>query len=61
MASGQAIANVFGPAISNLDSYTDKVQIKIPEEQHNDEYPYSLEYKSLLEEFTTDYDEIMIN
>lgn len=33
--------------------------IKLPEEQPSDEYPYSSEDKMLLQEFTTDYDEIM--
>lgn len=33
--------------------------IEIPEEQPLDEYPYSQDDKLLLQEFTTDYDEIM--
>jgi hypothetical protein len=34
--------------------------IEIPEEQHSDEYPYFTEDKLLLQEFTSDYDEIML-
>lgn len=33
--------------------------IELPEEQPSEEYPYSSEDKMLLQEFTTDYDEIM--
>lgn len=34
--------------------------IEIPEEQPSDEYPYSSEDRMLLQEFTADYDEIMV-
>lgn len=34
--------------------------IKLPDEQPSDEYPYSSEDKILLQEFTSDYDEIML-
>jgi len=34
--------------------------IELPEEQPSEEYPYSSEDKMLLQEFTTDYDEIMV-
>lgn len=33
--------------------------IELPEEQHSDESPYSSEDNGLLQEFTSDYDEIM--
>ena len=35
--------------------------IEIPKEQHSDDYPYSSDDKILLQEFTSDYDEIMLN
>lgn len=73
VASGQAIANAWGVAISNLAASTtssdsnctlDEGKLKakglaIPEEQPTDEFPYSSEDRLLLQEFTSDYDEIM--
>ena len=42
---------------SKKDTGTDS--IKLPDEQHSDESPYSSEDNKLLQEFTADYDEIM--
>lgn len=38
---------------------TDTGSIELPDEQHSDESPYSSEDNGLLQEFTSDYDEIM--
>lgn len=38
---------------------TDTVPIEMPKEQPSDDFPYSSEDKLLLQEFTSDYDEIM--
>lgn len=59
IASGQAVANAWNAAISNLTS-SDTAAIEIPEEHHSEEYPYSSEDKILVQEFTSDYDEIML-
>ena len=74
LAAGQALADVWGNVIENLadeldgksdtnsttglDSETKDVEL--PEEHPSDEYPYSPQDKALLQEFTSDYDEIMI-
>ena len=44
---------------SKKDTGTEEI-IEIPQEQHSDDYPYSSEDKVLLQEFTSDYDEIMV-
>lgn len=70
VASGQAIADVWGKSISNLADSTASSDLncefdksvratEIPEEQPTDEFPYSSEDKLLLQEFTSDYDAIM--
>ena len=65
LASGQAVTNVWGNAVSNLvngldgTSTTGATNVQLPEEQV-DESPYSSEDELLLEEFTADYDEIMV-
>ena len=65
LASGQAVTNVWGNAVSNLGngldgtSTTGATNVQLPEEQV-DESPYSSEDELLLEEFTSDYDEIMV-
>ena len=65
LVSGQAVADAWGNAISNLvneldgNSTTGTISIPLPEELA-DESPYSSEDNLLLEEFTADYDEIMV-
>lgn len=65
LASGQAVADVWGNAVSNLvnglngTSTTGTTNVQLPEEQVN-ESPYSSEDELLLQEFTADYDEIMV-
>lgn len=65
LASGQAVTDVWGNAVSNLvngldgTSTTGATNVQLPEEQV-DESPYSSEDELLLEEFTSDYDEIMV-
>lgn len=65
LASGQAVADAWGNAVSNLvngldgNSTAGTTSVQLPEEQV-DESPYSSEDKLLLEEFTADYDEIMV-
>ena len=65
LASGQAVADAWGNAISTLsnelngNSVTGTTSVQLPEEQA-DESPYSSEDNLLLQEFTADYDEIMI-
>lgn len=59
IASGQAVADAWGNAISNLAS-SNSGSLEIPEEHSAEEYPYSFEDKMLLQEFTSDYDEIIL-
>lgn len=65
LASGQAVADAWGNVVSNLVDGLNKsgvagaTNVQLPEEQA-DESPYSAEDNLLLEEFTTDYDEIMV-
>lgn len=59
IASGQAVANAWNAAVSNLVS-SNAEAIEIPEKCPSEEYPYSSEDKALLQEFTSDYDEIML-
>lgn len=63
LASGQAVADAWGNAVSNLvdglnkSSVVGATSVQLPEEEA-DESPYSAEDNLLLEEFTSDYDEI---
>ena len=65
LASGQAIADAWGNAVNNLikgsneNSISGTTSVQLPEEL-TDESPYSSEDNLLLQEFTADYDEIMI-
>ena len=65
LASGQAVADAWGNAVSNLINVLDDnstartTSVQLPEEQV-DESPYSSKDELLLEEFTADYDEIMV-
>ena len=65
LASGQAVAVAWGNAVSNLVNGLDgnrnagTTSVQLPEE-HVDESTYSSEDELLLEEFTADYDEIMV-
>lgn len=65
LASGQAVADAWGKAVSNLtnglngNSAIESTSVQLPEKQ-TDESPYSSEDNLLLQEFTTDYDEIMV-
>lgn len=59
IASGQAVADAWGNVISNL-AVTDTGSLEIPEKHPAEEYPYSSEDKILLQEFTSDYDEIIL-
>ena len=65
LASGQAVANAWGNAVSNLVNGLDgngnagTTSVQLPEEQPNESL-YSSEDNLLLEEFTADYDEIMV-
>lgn len=65
LTSGQAVADAWGNTVSNLvngldgNSTAGTTSVQLPEEQV-DESPYSSEDKLLLEEFTADYDEIMV-
>ena len=65
LASGEAVADAWGNAVSNLvdglnkSSVAGATSVQLPEEQA-DESPYSAEDNLLLEEFTADYDEIMV-
>lgn len=65
LASGQAVADAWGNAVSNLVNGLDgndnagTTSVQLPEEQPNESL-YSSEDNSLLEEFTADYDEIMV-
>lgn len=65
LASGQAVADAWGNAVSNLaneldgNSATGITSVQLPEEQA-EKSPYSSEDNLLLQEFTADYDEIMV-
>lgn len=65
LASGQAVANAWGNAISTLsnelngNSAIGTTSVQLPEKQA-DESPYSSEDNLLLQEFIADYDEIMV-
>lgn len=65
LASGLAVADALGNTVSNLINELDgnntagTTSIQLPEEQV-EESPYSSEDVLLLEEFTADYDEIMV-
>lgn len=65
LSSGQAVADAWGNAVSTLpnrlngNSSTGTTSVHLPEEQE-DESPYSSEDNLLLQEFTADYDEIMV-
>ena len=65
LASGQAIADAWDNAVSNLikgsneNSTAVTTSVQLPQEL-SDESPYSSEDNLLLQEFTADYDEIMI-
>lgn len=65
LASGQVIADAWGNAVSNLANGLDRngtagtSSVQLPAEQA-DKSPYSAEDNLLLEEFTADYDEIMV-
>ena len=65
LASGQAVADAWGNAVNNLvnglngNNTAGTTIVQLPEEL-TDESPYSSEDNLLLQEFTADYDEIMI-
>lgn len=65
LASEQAVADAWGNAISTLsnelngNSAIGTTSVQLPEKQA-DESPYSSEDNLLLQEFTADYDEIMV-
>ena len=65
LASGQALADERGNAVKNLANGLDAnntagaTSVQLPEEVI-DESPYTLEDNLLLQEFTADYDEIMV-
>lgn len=65
LASGQAVADAWGNAVSNLvnglngNNTAGTTIVQFPEELTT-ESPYSSEDNLLLQEFTADYDEIMI-
>ena len=65
LTSGQTVADAWGNAVSTLtnglngNSATGTTSIQLPEELA-DESPYSSEDNLLLQEFTADYDEIML-
>lgn len=65
LASGQAVADTWGNVASHLvngldgNSTAETTSVPLPEEQV-DKSPYSFEDELLLEEFTADYDEIMV-
>lgn len=65
LASGQAVADAWGNAINSLanglnrNNAVETTSIQLPDEQTY-EFPYSTEDNLLLEEFTADYDEIMV-
>lgn len=65
LASGQAVADAWGNVVNNLvnglegNNTAGTSNIQLPEKQV-DKSPYSSEDNVLLEEFTADYDEIMV-
>lgn len=65
LASGQAVADAWGNAVSNLvnglngNNTARTTSVQLPEELA-DESPYSSEDNLLLQAFTADYDEIMV-
>ena len=65
LASGQAVADAWGNAVSNIvnglngNNTAGTTSVQLPEELV-DESPYSSEDNLLLQEFTADYDEIMV-
>lgn len=62
LASGQAIADAWGNAVSNLvngNNTAETTSVPLPEEIA-DVSPYSSEDNLLLQAFTADYDEIMV-
>lgn len=65
LASGQALADAWGNAVKNLANGLDAnntagaTSVQLPEEVI-DESPYTSEDNLLLQEFTADYDEIMV-
>ena len=62
MASGQAVADAWGNAVSNLaneNNTAGATSVQLPEKLA-DESPYSSEDNLLLQAFTADYDEIMV-
>ena len=65
LASGQAVADAWSNAVSNIvnglngNNTAGTTSVQLPEELA-DESPYSSEDNLLLQEFTADYDEIMI-
>lgn len=65
LASGHAVADVWDNSINNLANGVDgnstagTTDVQLPDEQAG-ESPYSAEDNLLLEEFTADYDEIMV-
>ena len=62
LASGLAVADAWGNAVSNLvngNNTAGTTSVQLPEEQA-DESPYSSEDNLLLQAFTADYDEIMV-
>lgn len=65
LASGQVLADVWGKAMKALADELDgkkltEIKIELPETQPSDEFPYSSEDTLLLQDFTADYDEIMV-
>lgn len=65
-AAGQALADTWSDAVEKLADELDNKKntgtpsISFPEKQFPEEYPYSLGDKLLLQDFTADYDEIML-
>ena len=65
LASGQALADAWGNAVKNLanglnaNNTAGATSVQLPEEVI-DESPYTSEDNLLLQEFTADYDEIMV-
>ncbi len=64
LTAGQVLADTWGKTIENLVNEIDNKgtcssNMKLPEKNPSEEYPYSAEDKMLLQEFTADYDEIM--
>ncbi len=57
LAAGQVLADVMGKAIENL---ADELDGKSLSGQSSADFPYSPEDKPLLQEFASDYDEIMM-